>query len=101
MFGSLLGGFLADYLGRKPTLLLVAIPYLIGYLLIAFTQLITSNTIFMATLFAGRFFTGVGLGCSCLAVPVSFHLFDFVYMHTIYILHAQCKRGMGALTVFV
>ena len=57
--------------GRKASLLMVALPYLIGYLVIVYSQFITNAAAFVATLFVGRFITGVGLGWSCLAVPVS------------------------------
>lgn len=64
---------MTDFYGRKVALLMVAIPYVIGYLMITYTQFIssTSNVAFLFTIFCGRFFTGVGLGWSCLAVPVS------------------------------
>ena len=73
LFGSFLGGFSADSFGRKAALLMVAIPYLIGYLIIAYTRFFssTSSVGFLSAIFCGRFFTGVGLGWSCLAVPVS------------------------------
>ena len=60
-----------DRFGRKAALLTVALPYLIGYLSICFSQIITEDTAFLVTLFGGRFVTGVGLGWSCVAVPVS------------------------------
>lgn len=66
-----MGAFISDSYGRKAALLMVALPYLFGYLVIVYSQFITNYVAFMITLFVGRFFTGVGLGWSCSTVPVS------------------------------
>ena len=70
ILGGPVAGWFADYLGRKIALLLVAIPYLCGYLMITYAHLICDPTGFKTVLFLGRFFTGFGLGWSCLASPV-------------------------------
>lgn len=71
LFGSVIAGFITNSFGRKPALLMVMVPYLIGYLLITYSQYVSGNGNLLAVLYTGRFFTGIGLGWSCLAVPVS------------------------------
>ena len=71
LLGCFLGGYVTNTCGRKASLLIVALPYFIGYLIIVYSQFITNTAAFVAILFVGRFITGVGLGWSCLAVPVS------------------------------
>ena len=76
--GALLGGpvagWVADHAGRKAALMLVGIPYLVGFLIMAYARFITNALIFKVVLLVGRFFTGVGLGWSCLATPVSVNI---------------------------
>ena len=71
IFGGPIAGWISDAFGRKMTLLVVAIPYLSGYLMITFAHLSCSPITFKAVLLLGRFFTGIGVGWSCLASPVS------------------------------
>ena len=52
-------------------LLFAGLPYLVGYLMIALANLIGDVTAFKAVLLTGRLLTGVGVGCSYQAVPVS------------------------------
>ncbi|XP_063925882.1 facilitated trehalose transporter Tret1-like [Zophobas morio] len=56
-------GFLCDLIGRKKTLLLLIVPFAIGWSLILFAK-----TIVM--LYLGRFFTGMAAGASCVAAPL-------------------------------
>lgn len=56
-------GILCDYIGRKVTMLLLVIPFVIGWLLIIF-----ANSIDM--IFAGRFVTGFAGGAFCVAAPL-------------------------------
>ena len=65
--GPLIGYFL-DALGRHMTLMLCAVPYTIGWLLIMITPAVTGHG-FLPVLYMGRFFTGVGLGFSISCVP--------------------------------
>lgn len=74
LFGSFIAGYITNAFGRKAALVLVMIPYLIGYFIIACSQYVSGNTTLLAVLFIGRFFTGIGLGWSCLAVPVSLYV---------------------------
>ncbi len=60
---SLAGGRLADYLGRRATLLATSIIFVAGALLCALAASVTA-------LIAGRLVVGVGIGLACSAVPV-------------------------------
>ena len=71
IFGGPIAGWIADFLGRKVALLLVAIPYLSGYMMITYAHFIYNPVGFKTVLFLGRFLTGIGVGWSCLATPVS------------------------------
>lgn len=63
MFGSLIGGWAIDKFGRKGTIMLCAIPFELGWLLISYAQNV-------AMLYTGRIITGLGCGVISLAVPV-------------------------------
>ena len=71
-FGATLSGpligYLLDALGRHMALMLCAVPYTIGWLLIMITPAMTGHS-FLPVLYIGRFFTGAGLGFSISAVP--------------------------------
>ena len=71
IFGGPIAGWIADHLGRKAALMLVGIPYLCGYLMIVYSHMSSNAVVFKIILMLGRFLTGVGLGWSCLAGPVS------------------------------
>lgn len=60
---SLVGGFLNDFLGRKPTTLLASFVFTIGAILLGFAY----N---LAMLIAGRAILGVGIGLTSTTVPV-------------------------------
>ena len=64
MFGSLIGGWTIDYLGRKGTVIACVLPFELGWLLIAFGK----NH---AMLYAGRTICGLACGIVSLSVPVS------------------------------
>ena len=53
-----------DFFGRKIALMLTTLPFSVGWLMIGFGKV-------PALLHAGRFFSGVGVGCASLIVPVS------------------------------
>jgi len=53
--GALVGGTLAELLGRKTTILIASLPYILGWLLIA-----AANDLYW--LGAGRFVTGFAVG---------------------------------------
>ncbi|NXN29321.1 GTR8 protein, partial [Nycticryphes semicollaris] len=61
--GGLLGGYLVDKVGRKPSLMLCSIPYVFGYVVI-----ISAQNIWM--LYFGRVLTGLASGITSLVVPV-------------------------------
>lgn len=71
VFGGPIAGLISDRMGRKPALMLVSIPYLIGYLMITYARFAVDPEVFKAILLIGRLFSGVGLGWSSLAVVVS------------------------------
>ncbi|CAK9814494.1 Facilitated trehalose transporter Tret1 [Anthophora quadrimaculata] len=56
-------GILADILGRKYTMLLLVIPFTIGWLLIIF-----ANSVLM--FYIGRFITGIGSGAFSVVIPI-------------------------------
>lgn len=64
MLGGPLGGWMIDFFGRKIALMLTALPFSAGWLMIGFGTV-------PGLLHAGRFFSGVGVGCASLIVPVS------------------------------
>ena len=64
VFGSPVGGWAIDKFGRKGTIMLCAVPFELGWLLISYAQ----NH---PMLYAGRVITGLACGIISLAVPVS------------------------------
>lgn len=56
-------GPIADWIGRKPAILLTVIPFSLGWLLILAAK-------HDAMVYAGRFFTGVGGGSFCVIAPL-------------------------------
>lgn len=62
-FGSIVGGPLIDYFGRKSTILGTGIPFVFSYLLIGFADKV-SMIVF------GRFLAGLCLGINSTAIPV-------------------------------
>ena len=71
MFGGIPAGWVADKWGRKAALMLVGLPYLVGYLMVAYARFAVTRAGFIAVLFLGRFLTGFAGGMSALAVTVS------------------------------
>ncbi len=71
VFGGPIAGLIADRMGRKLALMLVSIPYLIGYMMITYARFASDPVVFKTVLLIGRLFSGVGLGWSSLAVVVS------------------------------
>ena len=64
LLGGPIGGYLIEALGRKGAIMGASVPFLVGWMLIAF-----ANRVSM--LYIGRFTTGMGCGVMSLAVPVS------------------------------
>ncbi|XP_011347516.1 facilitated trehalose transporter Tret1 isoform X2 [Ooceraea biroi] len=56
-------GVLADLIGRKTSMLLMVVPFTVGWLLIIF-----SNSV--AMFYAGRFILGISSGAFCVAAPL-------------------------------
>ncbi|XP_047513658.1 facilitated trehalose transporter Tret1-like isoform X1 [Pieris napi] len=63
LIGGIIGGPLIEYLGRKKTIIGIAIPFFLGWILIA-----TAFNVFMVL--AGRAFCGICVGVGSLAFPV-------------------------------
>ena len=70
LFGGILAGFSADKLGRKRTVVLNAVSYLLGWTLLGVSWYIENATAFKVVIMAGRFISGFGLGWALLAGPV-------------------------------
>lgn len=66
LFGGIIAGKAVSLIGRKFTIILGAIPFELGWLLIFYAR----NHLM---LYAGRIFTGVGCGIETLAVSVSYN----------------------------
>lgn len=63
----LMGGSMIDLVGRKSTMLLMLIPFTIGWSLLIFANSVSYMVV-------GRFFLGVGCGGICCSAPVSWSL---------------------------
>ena len=63
MIGGILGGYVIDLVGRRFALMLTAVPFTAGWLMIGL-----GNS--AALLNAGRFFSGLGVGMGSLIAPV-------------------------------
>ena len=64
MVGGPFSGYLVEAIGRKSAIMGFSVPFLVGWLLIAFAN-------HVSMLLIGRFITGFGCGAISLAVPVS------------------------------
>lgn len=62
-FGALLAGKTADRLGRKPTIAVACVVFIIGAVLMS-----ASHT--FSLLLLGRIITGIGVGCAMVIAPV-------------------------------
>lgn len=60
--GALPAGAMADKLGRKRSLLLLAVPFLISWVMILVAKIV-------CLLYDGRFIIGIGVGAGCVLVP--------------------------------
>lgn len=69
LFGGIIAGKAVDLIGRKFVIIVGAIPFELGWLLIFFAK----NHLMLYT---GRIFTGVGCGIETLAVSVSSYLLN-------------------------
>ena len=69
LLGSLVGGWIVDYAGRKMSLMLFGIPSSLGWLLIVLT-LLTDGPPFRPLLYGGRSLIGFSIGYVSLCVPV-------------------------------
>ena len=72
IFVGPVSGWIADYWGRKVSLMFSCVPYLFGYLLISYAHYSTTARVFKALLHTGRILSGVSMGWASTAVAVSF-----------------------------
>ena len=68
MVSGPIAGVLLDVLGRHTTMMLSTVPYTIGWLMILLTHQ-TDGHAFLPILYAGRFFTGSGMGFTLSCIP--------------------------------
>ena len=78
IFGGPTAGIIADSWGRKVSLTLNVLPYLVGYFIVLTTYLIQEPTSFKVILILGRGITGIGLGWSFTIVPVRYQNINVV-----------------------
>lgn len=71
MFGGLVAWPVSDMLGRQAALMLGGVPALVGWLLIAFSNLANSSQAFLGVIYVGRIFTGFSAGWCIFCVSVS------------------------------
>ena len=71
IFGGPIAGYVADRWGRKFSLVLNSVSYLVGYFIILSAYLATNGVVFKTALMVGRFITGIGMGWTYIVVPVS------------------------------
>lgn len=76
-------GPIADFIGRKPTILLTVVPYTIGWLMITFAK-------HEAMVYVGRILTGIGGGGFCVIAP----------MYTTEIAQPELRGMLGAFFQF-
>ena len=101
MFGSLFVGVIADHWGRRTSLVLSAVPYFTGYIMISYGHYLPTAISFKCILLVGRFLTGIGVGFSyslcpvgvvaikcvlflsllCLCVCLSTYIYFFLFFH--------------------
>nr|CAD7417418.1 unnamed protein product [Timema poppensis] len=79
-FGCLISWPLLDLTGRKTTLLLINLPNLVGWLLIA-TMCQSSSPV--PLLYAGRALTGISIGMS--SIPTTIYLMEVISPHSPYL----------------
>ena len=58
-------------MGRRPTLIITLLPYLLGWTLLGVSWFIKNVLAFKVVIMAGRFISGFGLGWAMLIGPVS------------------------------
>eukprot|EP00698_Gefionella_okellyi_P013820 TRINITY_DN3810_c0_g1_i1.p1 TRINITY_DN3810_c0_g1~~TRINITY_DN3810_c0_g1_i1.p1 ORF type:complete len:998 (+),score=202.79 TRINITY_DN3810_c0_g1_i1:77-3070(+) len=63
MFGAIISGRLADVVGRRNTLAIAMVPFIVGYFVLSFS-------VNLAMLFAGRVLTGISTGIVSVTTPV-------------------------------
>ena len=62
LVGSPIGGLVADWIGRKGSLLLSGVPNFAGWIIIVLAQYSGNPAVFKGLLLVGRFITGMATG---------------------------------------
>ncbi|KAF0471950.1 general substrate transporter [Gigaspora margarita] len=70
MVSGIFAGILSDCIGRRVTLLLAAIIFAIGSIILAFTTLLSKNISPIIILVLGRLIVGIAIGLVSMVVPV-------------------------------
>ena len=71
LFAGLIMGVISDKVGRKPSMLISCVPLVFGWAFIAGSYYFTDReTEFFTFFMVGRFFSGFGMGCFSVVVPV-------------------------------
>ena len=91
-FGGLIAGWSADGLGRKPSLLLTAVPSTMGWSAIGATWFIKDKLAFDVIILIGRFLTGFGIGWSMFCAPVRERKRDSVWCVCVCV---QCEKEIA------
>ena len=71
MFGGPIAGSIANHWGRKMSLMMCGVPYLLGYLVLSYAHYLPTAVSFKCLILIGRLLTGMGMGWACSATPVS------------------------------
>ena len=70
LVGSLVAGLLSDWFGRKASIILAALPFIIGWYFITFAHTLPNQDGFITVLEVGQFIVGLGTGWTSICVPV-------------------------------
>lgn len=74
MFGGPVAWPLMEKFGRKPALLFSAVPALIGWVVLAVSNLLPNRSGFLAFMYIGRIVTGFSAGWISFCIPVSIYI---------------------------
>ena len=90
--GGPAGGWVADYWGRKCSLMFSGLPIATGYLLLSYAHFSSAARGFVITLYIGRFMTGLGMGAYATCISVSEYMHPYsVYVYQTKVLHPILK----------
>lgn len=70
LFGGLVAWPISEVLGRQTALILSGVPALAGWLMITYSTLATTTSVFLGLLYVGRVLTGFSTGWAVFCVSV-------------------------------